>query len=73
MAAVGKIIGGQYVEFANDGRKGISDSGGSSVFDYEQAINKPSINGVTLQGNKTFNDIGLTQASIDIDFSTYFS
>lgn len=61
MAAVGKIIGGQYVEFANDGRKGVSDSDGNVVFDYEQAINKPSINGVILQGNKTADELGLIQ------------
>lgn len=58
MAAIGVIIGGQYVEFANSGRKGVSDSDGNVVFDYEQAINKPSINGVTLQGDKTFGDLG---------------
>ena len=33
-------------------------SGGSS--DYEDLSNKPSIESVTLMGNKTFSDLGLT-------------
>lgn len=58
MGATGKIIGGKYVEFANDGRKIVGNIDGGIVFDYEQAINKPSINGVTLIGDKSLGDLG---------------
>ena len=33
--------------------------GGSGTDDYEQLLNKPSIEGVTLVGNKSFEDLGL--------------
>ena len=29
--------------------------------DYEQLFNKPQINGVTLEGNKTLEELGITQ------------
>lgn len=35
------------------------------VTDYEQLTNKPSIEYVTLIGNKNFPDLGLTEISID--------
>lgn len=41
----------------------VFESDGGSVGatkDYEQLINKPSINGVTLQGDKSFEDLGVT-------------
>ena len=46
-------------------------------YDYVQLMNKPSINGYTLEGNKTGTQLGLIsndeQETIDIDFSTYFT
>ena len=38
---------------------GKSKSGGGGTSDYSQLTNKPSINGVTLSGNKTSEDLGL--------------
>lgn len=34
-------------------------SGGHDGFDYRMAVNKPSINGVTLEGDKTFEELGI--------------
>ncbi len=73
MASIAKVIGNKIIEFANDGRKGANNSDGESVCDYDAAINKPSINGVTLQGDKTFGELGLEKENLDIDFSQYFS
>lgn len=46
-------------------------------YDYEELLNKPSINGYTLEGNKTGTQLGLVsndeQETTDIDFSTYFN
>lgn len=46
-------------------------------YDYEQLVNKPSINGYILEGDKTGTQLGLIsnneQETIDIDFSTYFN
>lgn len=41
------------------------DSGDPSgdIRDYEGLQNKPSINGVVLQGDKTFNNLGMTPLS----------
>ena len=38
---------------------GGSSGGGSGSSDYEDLSNKPSINGVTLQGNKTTSDLNI--------------
>ena len=46
------------------------------VGDYEQLINKPQIEGVTLLGNKAFTDLGLTEeknTAIDKVFYQYFT
>lgn len=45
-------------------------------YDYVQLINKPSINGYTLDGNKTSSQLGiqnLNEENVDIDFSNYFN
>ena len=49
----------------------VKDSGGGGTNDYNELINKPSINGVELVGNKTSKDLnidqeqGLSDADID--------
>lgn len=52
--------------------KKIQVSGGG-VSDYKELSGKPQINGITLQGNKTLEEIGITTESRDIDFSGYFT
>ncbi len=61
MASVGKIIGGKNVVFATNGKKSAGD--GTGTDDYEQLDNKPSINGIVLQGNKTFDNLGVVPLS----------
>ena len=39
-------------------------SGGSGTSDYTDLTNKPSINGVTLSGNKTTSDLGITASGV---------
>lgn len=51
----GELVGARIV--------GGSGSGGTS--DYEQLINKPSINGVTLIGNKTTEALGIVSEELD--------
>lgn len=51
----GELLGARIV--------GGSGSGGTS--DYEQLINKPSINGVKLVGNKTTADLGIVSVETD--------
>lgn len=41
-----------------------SGGGGGGTSDYSQLTNKPSINGVTLSGNKTSADLGINLSSI---------
>lgn len=43
-----------------------SSSGGSGTDNYNALSNKPKINGITLQGNKTLSDIG-TYSKAEID------
>lgn len=38
------------------------DTAEGDAFDYEQAVNKPSINGTELNGNKTLSDLGIQAA-----------
>ena len=45
---------------------GKSRGGGGGTSDYSQLTNKPSINGVTLSGNKTGADLGLLSGDYDI-------
>lgn len=51
--------------------KNIQSSGGG-ISDYKDLTGKPQINGITLQGNKTLEDIGIITEEKDIDFSGYF-
>ena len=48
---------------------------GSTVKDYDKLINKPQINGVELEGNKSYADLGIgivsTQDIIDIVDDAY--
>ena len=39
---------------------GTGGSGGSGITNYNALLNKPSINGVDLVGNKTLADLGIT-------------
>lgn len=43
----------------------ISDGEGGGTYDYEDSENKPSINNVTLSGNKTTSDLGLFSGDYD--------
>lgn len=52
-----KLIAGEGIVIENDV---ISSSGSGGTTDYEDLENKPSINGVTLSGNKTTEDLGIT-------------
>lgn len=58
------VLGGKEVTFNKDSLPG-SGSGGTS--DYQDLTNKPQINGVTLLGNKTTEQLGLQTT---IDFAT---
>lgn len=44
--------------------KGSGGGGGGSTSNYNELTNKPSINGVTLDGNKTSEDLGLNASSL---------
>ena len=48
-----------------------SDGGGGGSNDYEDLINKPQINLVTLIGNKTSQDLGLDPSQPDVFWATY--
>jgi hypothetical protein len=41
------------------------NSGGGGTSDYSQLTNKPQINGVTLSGNKTSQDLGITSEALE--------
>ncbi len=45
---------------------------GGGISDYKELTGKPQINGITLQGNKSLEDIGIEKEIQDIDFSGYF-
>ena len=47
----------------------ISSTGGSGTSDYSDLTNKPSINNITLSGNKTSSDLGLASSSDIPDIS----
>lgn len=62
----------EYFPEYNDGSSGDSGSGqtspSSGTLDYNELMNKPQINGVTLTGNKTDTEIGianLTDVQLD--------
>ncbi len=65
---------------AEDNTAFTADFGAATVLergtnDYEQLINKPSIEGVTLEGNKTFPELNLVEednATILDTFNTVF-
>ena len=47
--------------------KGTEGVGSSEASSYTELTNKPQINGVTLNGNKTGVDLGLTPSTVTID------
>lgn len=52
----------------------VNGSGADGVSsNYNSLTGKPQINGTTLQGNKSLEDIGIGTESQDIDFSRYFT
>ena len=67
-AKTGDVVEYNSLEFAFDGTAW-QQFGASS---YEQLTNKPSINNVTLSGNKTASDLGLLPASGDTDSTSDF-
>ena len=44
----------------------ISTTGGGGTSDYTDLTNKPQINGVTLSGNKSLSDLGITYSDTDL-------
>lgn len=51
--------------------KAHSGGGGSSgTTDYTDLSNKPSINGVTLSGNKTSSDLGITSGGVSVELAS---
>lgn len=50
-----------YISGIIDTKNYIDDGGGGTGDDYNELNNKPSINGVTLIGNKTASDLGISQ------------
>lgn len=67
--ALDNLQNGQVLEYDATEGKWINVTGGSGVADYPDLTNKPSINSITLLGNKTSSDLGivitLTQAQYD--------
>lgn len=63
-ASNGKILG---VVSDNYAWVDMPDNGNSGTTNYTDLTNKPLINGVELNGNKTFSDLGLTADSIGVE------
>lgn len=57
-----KVRNPQTGEFESILMGGTNSGGSGGTTDYNELSNKPKINGVTLTGNKTLSDIGITQA-----------
>lgn len=59
-----------------DGKKGLAGVGmlvdSNSTTDYEELTNKPKINNVELQGNKTSEELNLITAGVNIDVNNGF-
>lgn len=53
-------------------KQAVSDCLAERSINYEDMSNKPTINGVELFGNLTLNDIGITEASDNINFDNFF-
>ena len=51
--------GGQTLVYDAESGKWVNGAGGGGTTDYTDLTNKPSVNGVTLSGNKTSADLGL--------------
>lgn len=56
----GEISGGLKI----DGQAGVIYRAGGGTADYNLLKNKPEIEGVTLQGNKSFKELGLGMLSV---------
>lgn len=54
---------GQTLVYDATSGKWVNGSGGGGTTDYTDLTNKPSINGVTLSGNKTSEDLGISGGS----------
>lgn len=55
---------GQTLVYNATSRKWVNGSGGGGTSNYSQLSNKPSVNGVTLSGNKTSADLGIFAPTI---------
>lgn len=53
---------GQILKYNSTSGKWVNGTGGGGTSDYSQLTNKPSVNGVTLSGNKTSADLGISGA-----------
>lgn len=66
-----KLVSGETIKTINGnpilGEGNIEISGGGGTSDYEELTNRPTINGVTLSGNKNSVDLGLQDTITDID------
>lgn len=58
----GSISGGGKLQGSLSGQNGLRGQISNNIVhkDYEELVNKPSIEGITLIGNKTFEDFGYT-------------
>lgn len=63
----------QYLYYLCTHGFGVGGSVEGGASNYNALTGKPQINGVTLQGNKSLQDIGIETETKDIDFSVYFS
>ena len=59
----GSSNSGKYLSVGSDGNVALVDapSGGGGTTDYNDLTNRPKLNGVTLEGNKTLDQIGAVQ------------
>lgn len=58
-----KVSGQMTSKTSLKGNVQIHEDGGTGTFDYESLINKPRIENVELQGNKSFEDLGLSEVT----------
>lgn len=56
------VSDGQTLVYDAESHKWVNGAGGGGTTDYTDLTNKPSINGVTLSGNKTSSELGVASA-----------
>ena len=58
-----EVSDGDALVYDSTSHKWVNGAGGGGTSDYNNLTNKPSINGVTLSGNKTSSDLGISGGS----------